>query len=229
MPLSPAHPHGEQRHDRAGVGEPYPCPAPCLSFPFHCYPDCSLLGTRTRPETQQEKRGGLLPDGKHQPILDPWPLSQNEGPVEAAAETAQKMPLLPNTLKLRCWRGCGTGWAPGCSSRAAPKSFVLPTSQEPPPGPALPPALRSRYQLLPLEETCGAMLCSRGSVTRTNLPEAAPWGPAAPSIACCRAGGHPMPPAPASRGEKHRETSRHPHAGSSLVSLSARAEGETRY
>lgn len=61
-------------------------------------------------------------------------------------------------------------------------------------------------------------------MTRTNLPEGAPWDLAAPSTPRCRAGGCHVPPAPASHGEKHRETSRHPHAGSGLVSLSARAE-----
>lgn len=90
---------------RAGLGEAgapvlcaSPCPAPCLSFPFHCSSDCSLLGARTHPEALQERKGRLPVMGHPRSMPDPIPLLQlslNNGPMGAAGETSPKFPPFP--------------------------------------------------------------------------------------------------------------------------------------
>jgi len=204
-------------------GEPNPrglCASPpCLSFPFHCYPDCSLLRTKTCPQTLQDGWGGSPLTGHLRPMLDPQPLSQNEHPVDAAAETAPKTPLLPNAFKPERRPGSGTGWALGSPKVLFPSNFT----RNPPfsPRSASSAAEPAPVQADPLKKKKNKELAERccppgeGVGDKDKRPRSGTVGPAS-----CRAGGCRVP---ASHGGGGKDA-RHPHAGSALRLLSAGAE-----
>lgn len=122
----------------------------------HCYPDCSILGTRTCTEVLQDRWGGLPHDGTPQTHARPQQLSQNKSPMRAPAETAPKIPLIPSA-----------SWAAGRAGfqAVAARQHQSPFSKKPPFSPhsassAAEPAL---VQADPLKKrTCRVMLSSRG-------------------------------------------------------------------